>query len=246
MAKSDKTERRAAVDHIRQQQKRADQRQGAIIIGVCVLVGLLIIGLTAYRPVKDWWDLREFRGKNIDEIGAAASVCGDLTTKTAEGEQSHVPPGTPVDYADAPPAFGQHEDVPEPMADKFYTEDDRPNVEKLVHNLEHGYTLMWYDETIGDDDDQMILLEALAKKLAGTSNMRTKFKAVPWTEADGKAFPDGQHIALTHWAKESEEKGAKDGAVGVWQYCSEVSGEALEDFMERYPYTNSPEPIIEQ
>lgn len=245
MAKSDKTERRAAVDHIRQQQKRADQRQGAIIIGVCVLVGLIIIGMTAYRPVKDWWDLREFRDKNIGEIGAAASVCGDLTTKPAEGSSDHVSPGVPVEYADAPPAFGQHEDVPESMEDKFYTEDDRPNVEKLVHNLEHGWTLMWYDETIAEDDEQLILLEALAQKLAGTSNMRTKFKAVPWTKDDGKAFPEGQHIAFTHWAKESEEKKDKGKEVGVWQYCSEVSGEALEDFMLRYPYTNSIEPLVE-
>ncbi len=32
------------------------------------------------------------------------------------------------------------------------------------------------------------------------------------------------------------------GQVGVWQYCSEVSGEALNDFMLDYPYLDSPEP----
>ena len=30
--------------------------------------------------------------------------------------------------------------------------------------------------------------------------------------------------------------------MGVWQYCSDVSGAALEDFMLKYPYTDSPEP----
>jgi hypothetical protein len=77
--------------------------------------------------------------------------------------------------------------------------------------------------------------------MAGTDNQRLKFKAVPWTSKDGEAFPDGQHVALTHWSAGSE--GAeKPGQLGVWQYCSEVSGEALEDFMLEYPYMDSPEP----
>lgn len=243
MAKSDKTERRAAVDLIRQQQKRADKRQGTIIVGVCVVIGLVIIGLTAYRPVKDWWDLRQFNDLNLEEIGAPASVCGDITTKKASGTQQHVAAGTPVAYADAPPAFGEHEEVPDSMERKLYTESDRPRVEMLVHNMEHGYTILWYDETIADDSDQMLVLQGIRDKMLGTSNMRLKFKAVPWTKDDGKAFPDGQHVAFTHWAKESKEEGAKeDEAVGVWQYCSEPSGEALNDFMLEYDYTNSPEP----
>jgi hypothetical protein len=243
VAKSDKTERRAAVDLIRQQQKRADKRQGAIIVGVCVAVALLIIGLAAYRPIKDWWDLRQFKDLGLDSIGAPATVCGDITTKKSSGTQEHVAAGTPIDYPDAPPAFGEHEEYPDEMTRKLYTESDRPNVEKLVHNMEHGYTILWYDESIADDSDQMLLLKGIADKMKGTGNMRLKFKAVPWLAEDGKPFPDDQHVAFTHWAKESEEKGAKDDeSVGVWQYCSEVSGEALNDFMLDYDYTNSPEP----
>jgi hypothetical protein len=243
VAKSDKTERRAAVDLIRQQQKRADRRQGMVIVGVCIAVAVVIIGLAAYRPVKDWWDLRQFNDLNLQDIGASASVCGDITTKKASGTQQHVAAGTPIDYADAPPAFGEHEEYPDEMTRKLYKESDRPNVEKLVHNMEHGYTILWYDETIADDDDQMVVLQGIADKMKGTGNMRLKFKAVPWLKEDGKAFPDGQHVAFTHWAKESEAKGAKkDEAVGVWQYCSEPSGAALNDFMLEYDYTNSPEP----
>ena len=129
------------------------------------------------------------------------------------------------------------------MERKLYTKSDRPRLEMLVHKMEHGYTILWYDETVADDSDQMLILQGIRDKMLGTSNMRLKFKAVPWTKEDGKAFPDGQHIAFTHWAKESEEKGAKeDEAVGVWQYCSEPSGEALNEFMLEYDYTNSPEP----
>ena len=72
-----------------------------------------------------------------------------------------------------------------------------------MHNLEHGYTILWYDETIADDDaTRWTSCGAIADKLAGTSNLRTKFKAVPWTseDEDGKKFPEGQHVAFTHWS----------------------------------------------
>jgi hypothetical protein len=32
--------------------------------------------------------------------------------------------------------------------------------------------------------------------------------------------------------------------VGVFQYCSAPSGEALEEFMKQYPYMDSPEPTV--
>lgn len=247
MAKSDKTERRAAVEQIRRQQKRADQRQGMVIIGVSIVIMVTIIGAASYKPVKDWWDERKYAGKSLSEIGApAADACGELITKKASGEQGHVDPGTPVPYEDAPPAFGMHENSPEPIKGKFYTEDGRPNVEKLVHNLEHGYTLLWYDESVAEDDEQIAMLRAIAGKLDSTTNYRDKFKIVPWLESDGEPFPDDQHIALTHWAKESTEEGDKEGSsYGIWQYCSETSGEALDDFMKKYDYTNSPEPTVE-
>ncbi len=247
MAKTDKNERRAAVDHIRAQQKRADQRQGIIIVGVCVAVALLIVGAVAVPIVKDWWDLRQFEGKNIDAIGAPASACGKIETKKAD-QNSHV--GTAdVEYADAPPTFGNHWDSPDEFEKWFYTAEDRPAVEQLVHNLEHGYTIAWYDETVAEDEDAMLELEAVARKFNGlaggegaSANMRAKFKVVPWNSEDGKAFPEGQHIALTHWSRGDASVGDRSKEQGVVQYCSEFSGEALEDFMLKYPYTDSPEP----
>ncbi len=64
-----------------------------------------------------------------------------------------------------------------------------------------------------------------------------KFIAAPWlsSDEDGSPFPDGQHVAFTHW------KGDETTSTGVWQYCSETSGDALETFMADYPYTDSPE-----
>lgn len=239
MAKPAKTDRQAVIEQIRSKQKGAEKRRGLAIVGVCVVIALLIIGAAAYQPLKQWWELRQFEKVDLSGIGAPASACDDVITKKATGNQDHVPTGTPVTYKDAPPAFGPHWNeagvAPAPMDRKLYT-DDRPEVESLVHNLEHGYTILWYDDTVADDGDQMLELRGISDKLAGTSNFRTKFIAAPWTSDDGEAFPDGQHVALTHWTSEGDKQ------EGVWQYCSATSGEALQQFMLDYPYTDSPEP----
>jgi len=243
VAKQAKTDRQAVIEQIRTQQKSAEKRRGLAIVGVCAVIALMIVALAAYRPIKNWWDLRQFRDVAIDKIGAPASVCGKETTKEATGNQQHVSDGQEIFYNDAPPAFGEHYNTPDPMQRKLYSADDRPKLGVLVHNLEHGYTILWYDETVAVDNEQMSELRGIADKFSGTSNMRFKFKAVPWRESDGKAFTDDQHIAFTHWSiGGADQDPSGDGQVGVWQYCSAVSGDALNDFMIKYPYMDSPEP----
>ena len=65
---------------------------------------------------------------------------------------------------------------------------------------------------------------------------------MPWTSEDGKSFPKGQHVALTHWSAGGAGNTEVSEQLGAWQYCSEFSGEALSSFMEEYPYFDSPEP----
>jgi hypothetical protein len=250
MAKSSKSsktlrnERQKVVEQMRAQQKAAERRRGLTIVVVCAVVAVLIIGLAAFKPIKDWWDGREFRGKDVSEIGAAASVCVKPTTKPATGQQQHLADGSPISYPDSPPAFGKHYIDPDPMARKFYTAADRPALGTLVHNEEHGYTILWYDDSVTGDDSQMTEIRAIASKFAGTSDLRDKFKAVPWTADDGAPFPEGQHIAFTHWSVGGSTTAASGQAKqqGVWQYCSAVSGEALDSFMKTYPFSDSPEP----
>jgi hypothetical protein len=231
VAKQAKTDRQAVIDSIRSQQSKRENRRGMMIVGVCVLVAVLIVGAAAFKPVKDWWDLRAYASASLSDIGAKASACQEVTEV-----------GTPMSYPDAPPAFGQHWNMWDSMDRKLYTESDRPELGELVHNLEHGFTILWYDETIADDSDQMDVLRGIASKLQGTDNLRDKFKAVPWTSEDGKAFPDGQHVAFTHWSLGGVGETDPSKQVGVWQYCSDISGAALEQFMEDYPYMDSPEP----
>lgn len=242
MAKSSRTDRRAVVDQMRAQQKRRERTRGLAVVGVSGLIALLIVGAAAYKPLKDRWDQRQFDSVAISDLGAPASACEEPTTRPAEGSQQHVEETQEVEYQHAPPAFGEHWNVWEAMDKKLYTTGDRPPLEKLVHNLEHGYTILWYDETVAEDDEMMDQVRGIARKYDGTDNLRLKFMAVPWTEEDGKAFPKGQHVALTHWSVGGVGEEATGEQVGVWQYCSQPSGAAVQQFMDDYPYMDSPEP----
>lgn len=245
--KSVKTDRQAVIDEIRKKQKGADRRRGFAIIGVCVLIAAVILVLAIYPIIKRNRDLAEFNGLKLDEIGAQASVCGEVTTKPSEGNADHVDESQQVEYTDAPPVFGAHWNVaglaPATFQRKFYTSNDRPEIEALVHNLEHGYTILWYDETAAADDDMLNTIEGIADKFTeDDENFRLKFIAAPWTSEDGEDFPEGQHIALTHWSAGGNGETDPSKQQGVWQYCSEPSGAALKSFMDKYPYTDSPEP----
>ncbi|WP_188113372.1 DUF3105 domain-containing protein [Nocardioides humilatus] len=243
--KSEKSERQKVIEDIRRKQKSADKRQGRIILGVCLTIAAAIVIAAAYNPVRTWIEQRKYNGEALSSIGGPASSCGETITKDATGSGDHRATGEQITYDDAPPAFGPHWNeggvAPVPMEDRFYTKDSRPELEALVHNLEHGFTILWYDETAADDSTMLGEIKAIAKKLSvSDTNNRLAFKAVPWTKDDGKAFPKGQHIAFTHWDADKDDTTKSEG---VWQYCSEPSGAALETFMKEHPYYASPEPI---
>jgi hypothetical protein len=243
VAKQAKTDRQAVIDSIRKQQQKSDRTRGLAIVAVCGILGLGIVAAAAWKPISDRVEREQYASKPLDEIGAKASACGEIIKKDATGEQDHVAAGTPMTYEDAPPAFGQHWDMWDTMDRKFYSAKDRPELGELVHNLEHGYTMLWYDETAAKDDDTMSTLRGLAAKFPSDTNLRDKFKVVPWTKEDGKAFPKGMHVAMTHWSVGGRGgDSTAEKQEGIFQYCSEPSGAALEAFMTEYPYMDSPEP----
>ena len=187
--KPTKSDRQAVIDEIRKKQKGGERRRGFAIASVVGLVAVLIVAAAAYRPVMNWWDLRKLKGLDLASIGAPASVCEKVETEKAEGEGKHEPLTEQITYDHAPPAFGSHwsdpGQAPVPISRKFYTEKDRPELEALVHNLEHGYTLLWYDETAAEDSSTMTNIQAIADKFhSDPEDFGSKFIAVPWTSGD--------------------------------------------------------------
>ena len=237
MAKPSKDNRREVVETMRREQQRKEKRRTYTIIAACVVVALLIIGAGAYPLIKQ----NQVASCELETLGTAADAagCQEVVTESAEGNNDHREIGSDVVYQDAPPAFGPHYNQTAGFQRKYYSISDRPDVEYLIHNSEHGYNLLWYDETIADDADDLAVVKAIAEKYEG-DKLTDKFIAVPWTEDDGKPFPGGAHVALTHWYADPENTG--EGQEGVWQYCEAPSGEVVSQFVEDYPYTDSPEP----
>lgn len=229
--KSVVADRKAKLDELRRQQKAAERRRTLLVGGVA---GLLVLGLVAAVAVVI---LRQVRAGDITKIGvaAAAASCDPVTSDKVTGASDHVGPGTPtpavteVQYATSPPSSGKHFAVPEAPSRAFYTASDRPRLETLVHNLEHGYTIVWYDEkTPKAQQEELKKLAPVGRK---DDNAGPKFIVSAWDSSRG-AFPAGKNIAISHW-------GLKQGHR---QYCGSVSGTVIKDFVKKYPFSDSPEP----
>jgi len=81
------------------------------------------------------------------------------------------------------------------------------------------------------DDRTWSGVQAISKKFSEEQ----KFIAAPWTEKDGKPFPSGKHVALTHWTGPENQQ-------GITQYCALPSGAVVSKFTKDYPASNAPEP----
>ena len=219
--------------------RKKEQRNRTIRL--LVICGVLSIALLAY-PVYLFVDDYRARNTPLESIGTSleAARCDPAAEQPASGNQDHVADGTKVTYAEFPPASGQHYPAPAPFARHSYTMADRPPVETLVHNLEHGYTIAWYRD--GAPSSQVKALQRAAKTFSSDDyNPADKFIAAPWAESDGGPFPDGRNIVLTRWTVDPNDPSDPTMQFGVRQACEQVSGQAIKDFMAKYPVQNSPE-----
>ena len=222
------------IEKMQRDQARTDRNRTILIVVASIVVGLAIIAYPAIRLIQD----SRTKNQAITELGVAASAasCDAPTNDEAGGTQDHKPDGTVINYSVSPPSSGSHYAVWAPFNKKFYTLDDRPPIPNLVHNLEHGYTILWYKEAL--PKDQIDQIEKVSKaKLPDSSG--GKFIAAPFRETDGKPWPDGKNIAFSHW---SGNTSGQDKAFGHRQFCAAVSGDALKQFMDKYPSTDAQEP----
>lgn len=253
-----KSDRRAVLDDIRKKQRGAERARGLMIIAVCVVIAVVIVGAAASRPVLSKIRTSSYNSKVLADVGKSASDAGCQKPVTLSSTTKNLPAGTTY-VATAPPAFGASPSALSsatgaPMGTTYYTSSNRPDLGTLARNLSEGYTILWYDDSVGGA--QLDQIRAIARKFTDTINFRNKFIAVPWTSADQKAttqkgkadttFPKGTHVAFSHWTGSDDSQSASTGATtpqqGHIEYCRDVSGSALKKFMETYPYTASPDP----
>ena len=233
--KSERASRRAVAEQLRQEQARKERRRSLLILGACVLVVLGLLGTAVFVYVKDMRAEEKAKGTPLAELGVkeSAAKCDPVKKAKASGNNNHIDPPTKIPYPDAPPAFGPHwgNYLQGSEIRSFYTVQDRPEVERLVHSLEHGHTILWYDDTVKPGTEAYKDVKAMSERF----NETDKFIAAPWTKGDGEAFPSGKHVALTHWTGPQDQQ-------GITQYCGAPSGAMVAKFTKDYPASNAPEP----
>jgi hypothetical protein len=220
----EKQNRRAEAERLRAEAKRAERRRNLIAYGSAGVVALVILALAVVPPL--WKSAHDPAKKPLSSFGVKASAADCTDVKVTDTRRDHVT--KPVtDYKNIPPASGPHfnnESSPETSTTRFFPPSYKTVVESYVHNLEHGYLVIWYAPDLSSAD------QATLKKIAtraAKDRTANKVKVVPWPKDRGE-FPAGKKIALTAW--------------GFEQTCGQVSGEAVSKFSKAHPVKDAPEP----
>jgi len=225
-------DRRAKVEEMRKAEQARERRKSMLFVLLAVVVGVALIAAVAIPSYLNSRNDPVNKALSSFGVSAANASCDDVETNDAgDNVGKHVADGTVEEYETVPPSFGPHWGQPAFPAREFYTARDRPEMEQLVHNLEHGYTIVWYDDTIKGaelEDLQDIATRARTEDAVGPTG---KFVVTAWDDAYGK-FPSGKHIGISHWS-------ATEGHV---QLCGKVSGAVVQDFIDDFPASDSPEP----
>jgi len=224
----------------RQERARANRVRLQLIAGCSVLV--LGIGAGVTYAVIDARKQQPAVAITAIGVPAAAASCDPPTTDKASGNGKHVDPAktTKIKYDTVPPSTGSHFAEPSVSDRKFFTAADRPQLETLVHNLEHGYTLLWYDQAAGEKrKSELEKLATVVNKIDAASG---KFIVSAWDPSYG-AMPAGKKFALSHWsATLSADKKTVASQAGHRQLCGDLSGDIVKAFVQKFPATLAPEP----
>jgi hypothetical protein len=189
--------------------RRIDQSEGIALpdwrllaIGGVLVVGVVIIGLVLLLG------------------GDPSQTAG---TRQADDGTTHVQDGTVFaetqrPYSSTPGTSGPHWGTPNNWG--VYSTPQRE--EQLIHNLEHGGIVIWYDPDALEQSDVDTLAQYVNRQTASGISGRYKFILSPW---DGPDF--GHPIAVTAWRQ--------------LLYLDEVDTSVIDDFARAH-YGRSPEP----
>jgi hypothetical protein len=180
---------------------RRNVRLGAVVLAV-VVAG---IGLSLLRGSKPS-EAPTLSGPLRESLEQA----GCTVDSRADKGQAHVPAAT---YTVNPPAGGDHDAVPSPAG--FYTEATVPADGHLVHSLEHGYVVIWYQPAAVSaatlDELRGLAGRARWVLVAPRPSMATPLAATAWHRR--LLCPDGAGVAgpigsfVTAFRNQGPEKG---------------------------------------
>ena len=209
-------DRRARLEDMRRKQRSAERRKNMITFGAAIAVALALVGTAvglAYNKahandakknrVKNQLSAEKKAGHQSKPTAAEAKDgCLGVHTDPLSPAAQHIP--TPIDYSQEkfgdtadgtpplPPSGGKHNAVS--LGDqktRFYPVTLKPRPERAVHNLEHGYVVVWYDSKL--PQAQVAQLQAMA-----SDPSLSRLLVVGWWEGD---LPADKHVVMTSWGK---------------------------------------------
>ena len=197
-------DRKQRLEELRSQQKAAERRKNFIFAGSAIVVALILIGAAVIPTV-----LHDRAQKAKEKVGyqfaptaaEKAAGCLGVHNDPLSAAAQHVE--GPIDYtkekygddrggvAPIPPTGGKHNALSLGDTVRFYPLAQKPRPERAVHNLEHGYIVVWYDSKL--PADQVKKLQDLAK-----SGTLTRLLVVGWWQSD---LPADKHVVFTSWGR---------------------------------------------
>jgi hypothetical protein len=218
-------DRRARIDELRRQQRAAERRKTMITFGSAIAVAVLLIGGVIGAEVA-----RTHSQHQKAFAAEAAAGCLGVHNDPVAPAAIHIP-DKPIDYTKGkygdtaggtlpiPPSGGPHNPVPLGFTLKFLPVSLHPRPERAVHNLEHGWVIVWYDSQL--PASQVAQLQAIAS----SEPKNQQLMVVGWWQGN---LPLGKHVVLTAW--------------GRTERCSTVSKPVIEAFYSKHVNALAPEP----
>ena len=199
----------------RRERRRRVVSRGAlalVVVGAGALGFSFLVRAAGPRPIPE------------EAIRAATTAgCDEVQTPESGPSRAHLASGQGFTYTSQPATAGSHDPAPLPPDPAVYT-SPVPQTNS-VHNLEHGYVVMYYRPDEGDGG----LRSPVVERLTSFAEGQDKVILAPHPElADGTAF------ALAAWNKLWECPGSITP-----QQATMIAG----GFVEAYRGTgNAPEP----
>ncbi|HEV7862796.1 MAG TPA: DUF3105 domain-containing protein [Acidimicrobiia bacterium] len=178
--------------------ERRNVRLGAVVLVVLLgVLGFSLLGRRSNSPPALSGALR-----------ASLELGGCTVDTRSDPGRAHIPQTT---YKVDPPAGGDHDPVPSPAG--FYDATDVPTDGHLVHSLEHGFVIVWYQPS-STSAESLAGLRDLARRhkwvlVAPRPSMTTPLAATAWHRRllcpAGTTGPIGNFI--TAFRNQGPEKG---------------------------------------
>jgi hypothetical protein len=208
-------DRRSRLDEMRRQQRAAERRKNIITFGAAIVVALALVGTAIVLAVNKVNANDAKKNRVTNQLKAEKKEghqskptaaeqrdgCLGVHTDPTAAKAIHVP--EQIDYSKEkygdtdggtppiPPSGGRHNALSLGDTNRFYPLSDKPRPERAVHNLEHGYVVVWYDDKL--PAAQVQLLQSMAKDPS-----MGRLLVVGWWQGD---LPAGKHVVMTSWTK---------------------------------------------